>query len=260
MVDRRILRVANLRKSFDGVRVLKGVDVAANSGDVVSVLGASGSGKSTLLRCINFLEVPDSGLIEIDGTCIEIGGDAPGGGVPSPKALSALRAQLGMVFQSFNLWSHLTVRENVMLAPMKVLGMSRDEAADVADRYLRRVGVHDRRDMYPIHISGGQQQRAAIARALAMKPRLMLFDEPTSALDPELVGEVLRVIRELAEEGRTMIVVTHEMAFARDVSDTVVFMSDGLISKLGPPQEMFGGGHDGTAWGDFVGHSRERLN
>ena len=201
MDDRRILRVENLKKSFGELRVLKGVDLAANSGDVVSVLGASGSGKSTLLRCINFLETPDSGFIEIDGTRIEIGSDVPGAGVPSAKALSALRARLGMVFQSFNLWSHLTVRENVMLAPMKVLGISRAEAAELADRHLKRVGVYERRDMYPIHISGGQQQRAAIARALTMKPKLMLFDEPTSALDPELVGEVLRVIRELAEEG-----------------------------------------------------------
>ena len=254
-----ILRIENLKKSFGDFPVLKGVDLTANAGDVVSILGASGSGKSTLLRCINFLETPSSGVIEIDGARIEIG-RGPRGGVPGAKDLSALRAKLGMVFQSFNLWSHLTVRENVMLSPMKVLGLSRDEAGEIADRYLQRVGVYERRDMYPIHISGGQQQRTAIARALAMNPKLMLFDEPTSALDPELVAEVLKVIRELVEEGRTMIVVTHEMVFARDVSDVVMFMSEGLVSRSGSPHEMFGGGHEGTAWGDFVGHSRERLS
>lgn len=258
MAKNRVLSVDGIEKSFGTLQVLKGVSLAADSGDVVSVLGASGSGKSTLLRCINFLETPDKGRVEIDGTVVEIGhSNGKSHGLPTGKQLSTFRAGLAMVFQSFNLWSHLTVRENVMLAPMKVLGKSRAEAGEIADRFLNRVGVYERKDMHPIHISGGQQQRAAIARALAMQPKVLLFDEPTSALDPELVGEVLKVMRELAEEGRTMIVVTHEMAFARDVSDTVVFMSNGMVSKSGPPKDMFSNAHAGEPWGDFVSHFNE---
>ena len=257
MAVEQVLNVEGIEKSFGPLKVLRGVSLAANAGDVVSILGASGSGKSTFLRCINFLEMPDAGRVAIDG--IEVDVSKLGGRGIDAKTLSRLRSRLAMVFQSFNLWSHLTVRENVMLAPMKVLGKSSREAGEIADRYLHRVGVYERKDMYPIHISGGQQQRAAIARALAMQPRIMLFDEPTSSLDPELVGEVLRVMRELADEGRTMIVVTHEMPFARDVSDRVVFMSGGVVSKSGPPAEMFGWRHDGEPWGDFISHARERV-
>ena len=258
MAGSQILNVQGVEKSFGSLHVLKGVSLSAEAGDVVSILGASGSGKSTFLRCLNFLEVPDRGRIEIDGTAVEMSGPGRKGrsGMPDARTLSELRSRMGMVFQSFNLWSHLTVRENVMLAPIKVLGMSRAEAGEVADRYLHRVGVYERRDMHPIHISGGQQQRAAIARALAMQPRVMLFDEPTSSLDPELVGEVLKVMRELADEGRTMVVVTHEMSFARDVSDAVMFMSGGVVAKVGPPEKMFGRDHDGGPWGDFISHAR----
>jgi ABC-type histidine transport system ATPase subunit len=260
MAGNHVLEVEGITKSFGALQVLKGVSLSADAGDVVSILGASGSGKSTLLRCMNFLETPEAGRVAIDG--IEIDMARLGGrGVRAidTATLVRLRSRLGMVFQAFNLWSHLTVRENVMLAPMKVLGKSAKEAGEVADLYLQRVGVYERKDMYPIHISGGQQQRAAIARALAMQPRVMLFDEPTSSLDPELVGEVLKVMRELAEEGRTMIVVTHEMAFARDVSDRVVFMSAGVVSKSGSPAEMFAGGHEGEPWGNFIMHARQQI-
>ena len=237
------------------------MSLQASAGDVVSILGVSGSGKSTLLRCMNLLETPDAGRIVIDGTEIDMARLGPRGvRAIDGKRLAQLRSRVAMVFQSFNLWSHLTVRENVMLAPMKVLGRSRAEAGEIADRFLHRVGVYDRRDMYPIHISGGQQQRTAIARALAIESKVILFDEPTSALDPELVGEVLKVMRALADEGRTMVVVTHEMGFARDVSDRVVFMSSGVISKSGPPGEMFGASHQGEPWGEFKKHSRAGLN
>ncbi len=252
-----ILTVDGVEKTFGSLHVLKGVSLRAKQGDVVSILGSSGSGKSTFLRCLNLLETPDAGRITVDGTEIDAANfNAKTGKTIDQKQLTILRSRLAMVFQQFNLWSHLTVRENVMLAPMKVLGMPRSEAGEIADRFLNRVGVYERKDMYPVHISGGQQQRAAIARALAMQPKVMLFDEPTSALDPELVGEVLKVMRELADEGRTMIVVTHEMSFARDVSDKVVFMSDGVVSKSGPPDEMFGGDHSGEPWGNFLGHAR----
>ena len=256
-----ILIAEGVEKAFGTLRVLKGVSLSAKQGDVVSILGSSGSGKSTFLRCLNLLETPDAGHITVDGTEIDAEKfNAKSGKTIDQKSLTALRSRLAMVFQQFNLWSHLTVRENVMLAPMKVLGMPRSEAGELADHFLNRVGVYERKDMYPVHISGGQQQRAAIARALAMKPKVMLFDEPTSALDPELVGEVLKVMRELADEGRTMIVVTHEMSFARDVSDSVVFMSDGVVAKSGPPAEMFNEDHSGERWGNFLQHARGQMN
>lgn len=253
----RILKISDINKSFGQHHVLKGINLEAHAGDVISILGASGSGKSTFLRCINLLEIPDSGTISISGELIKIKKDSRGKPtVEDPRQIERLRSQLSMVFQAFNLWSHITVRENVMLAPMKVLGKSRKEAGELADKLMDRVGVFKRKDYYPSHLSGGEQQRTAIARALAMEPKALLFDEPTSSLDPELVGEVLKVMRELAEEGRTMLVVTHEMGFARDVSSQVVFLSNGLVSKSGPPKELFSGKHEGEDWGAFLSHTR----
>lgn len=235
------LFVSGLHKRFGHEEVLKGVTLDAHEGDVISLLGASGSGKSTFLRCINLLEVPDAGTISVHGETIHMTEDKSGRRVPSDRRqVIRIRAKLGMVFQSFNLWSHMTVLQNVGEALVHVLGMSKLEALERAEATLHKVGMYERRDYYPAHISGGQQQRAAIARALAMEPEVMLFDEPTSALDPELVGEVLRVMRDLAEEGRTMLVVTHEIGFARDVSSKVIFLHEGSIEAQGPPQRMFG--------------------
>jgi len=241
MNDRQpALTVENLHKSFGTLEVLKGVSIAAHQGDVISILGASGSGKSTLLRCINFLETPDSGTIAVCGEEVRMKQNRSGQSMPSDtKQVERVRTKLAMVFQQFNLWSHMTILENVIEAPIHVLKMPRDKAMENAKAYLRKVGIHDKKDAYPSHLSGGQQQRAAIARALAMEPEVMLFDEPTSALDPELVGEVLQVIRDLAEEGRTMMVVTHEMGFAREVSSRVVFLHEGQIEEDGPPQQVF---------------------
>jgi len=205
------------------------------------MLGSSGSGKSTFLRCINLLETPNSGTVSLHGETIRMTKDRRGNPVPeNMDQVIRMRAKLGMVFQSFNLWTHMTVQENVTEALTQVLMMSKAEAKERAEATLNRVGMYDRRGYYPAHISGGQQQRAAIARALAMQPEVMLFDEPTSALDPELVGEVLRVMRDLAEEGRTMIVVTHEVGFARDVSNKVIFLHEGQIESQGSPQQLFG--------------------
>jgi ABC-type histidine transport system ATPase subunit len=235
------LVVTNLHKSFGDVEVLKGVDLQANEGDVISMLGSSGSGKSTFLRCINLLETPNSGTVSLHGETIRMTKDRRGNPVPeNMDQVIRMRAKLGMVFQSFNLWTHMTVQENVTEALTQVLMMPKAEAKERAEATLNRVGMYDRRGYYPAHISGGQQQRAAIARALAMQPEVMLFDEPTSALDPELVGEVLRVMRDLAEEGRTMIVVTHEVGFARDVSNKVIFLHEGQIESQGSPQQLFG--------------------
>ena len=235
------LVVEDLHKSFGNVEVLRGVSLVAQTGDVISMLGASGSGKSTLLRCINLLEIPNSGNVAVHGETIQMTTDRRGDPAPADlKQVARIRSQLGMVFQSFNLWEHMTVMENVTEALIHVLKMKKQEARDKAESVLNKVGMYDRRDYYPAHISGGQQQRAAIARVLAMEPKVMLFDEPTSALDPELVGEVLRVMRDLADEGRTMIVVTHEIGFAREVSNKVIFLHEGLIESEGPPQEMFG--------------------
>jgi len=233
------LVVENLHKKFGDVEVLRGVSMAAHEGDVLSIIGASGSGKSTFLRCINLLEQPDSGEIRIGGEQLEFT-QKRGHRVPANmKQVERLRSKLGMVFQGFNLWSHMTVIQNVMEVPVQVLGVSKAEARERAEHYLNRVGLWDQREKYPAFLSGGQQQRAAIARALAIEPRVMLFDEPTSALDPELVGEVLKVIQDLANEGRTMILVTHEMKFARDVSTQVIFLHKGLVEELGTPKQVF---------------------
>ncbi|MCA3001149.1 MAG: ABC transporter ATP-binding protein [Burkholderiales bacterium] len=231
------LRVDGIVKRFGNNDVLKGVSMAANAGDVISIIGSSGSGKSTWLRCMNLLERPHEGSIAVNGESLALRRDRDGTlTAADPKALERFRARLSMVFQHFNLWSHMTVSENVVEAPMQVLGLSKQEALERAERYLNRVGVWHRKDFYPAHLSGGEAQRVAIARALAMEPDVMLFDEPTSALDPELVGEVLRVMRDLASEGRTMVVVTHEMGFAREVSNRVVFLHKGCIEEQGDPR------------------------
>jgi len=233
--------VDDLHKSFGPLEVLKGVSLNAREGDVVSMIGASGSGKSTFLRCINFLEMPTKGRIVVTGEEVALKPARDGDLHPSDsRQLERIRTKLGMVFQSFNLWQHMTVLQNVMEAPVHVLKVPKAEAKERAEALLQRVGLYDKRDQYPAFLSGGQQQRAAIARALAMNPKVMLFDEPTSALDPELVGEVLKVIRSLADEGRTMILVTHEMKFARDVSSHVIYLHKGVIEEEGPPQQVFG--------------------
>ncbi len=233
------LLAENIRKRFGSNEVLKGVSVQAHAGDVISMIGSSGSGKSTFLRCLNLLEQPDAGRIVLDGEELEMVADRHGAlKVKHAAQLQRLRSQVSMVFQHFNLWAHMTALENVMEAPVHALGLSKPEALERATKYLQRVGVYHRKDAYPAHLSGGEQQRVAIARALAMEPKVMLFDEPTSALDPELVGEVLRVMRSVAEDGRTMIVVTHEMGFAREVSNHVVFLHQGQIEEQGKPQEV----------------------
>lgn len=234
------LLVDDLHKSFGEVEVLKGVSLSANQGDVISILGSSGSGKSTMLRCVNLLETPNSGTISVNGEVIRMVKDRRGAPVPEDnQQVERIRSKLAMVFQGFNLWSHMTVLQNLIEAPIHVLKVPKKIAIERAEALLQKVGMYDRKDYYPAHISGGQQQRAAIARALAMEPDVMLFDEPTSALDPELVGEVLRVMRDLAEEGRTMIVVTHEMGFAREVSSQVIFLHDGRIEESGNPTQVF---------------------
>jgi octopine/nopaline transport system ATP-binding protein len=233
--------IRDLRKRFGPLEVLKGVSMSAADGEVISILGASGSGKSTMLRCINMLEVPDGGEVAIGGETIALEKDRRGRMRPADGAqVDRIRMKVAMVFQSFNLWSHMTVLENVVEAPVHVQKRPRAEAVAEAEALLAKVGIAEKRNHYPAHLSGGQQQRAAIARALAMRPQVLLFDEPTSALDPELVGEVLRVMRALAEEGRTMLVVTHEMSFARDVSSRVVFLHQGVVEEEGPPAQVFG--------------------
>jgi len=240
VVSKPVIEVRDLHKRFGQFEVLKGVSLSAREGGVVSLIGASGSGKSTLLRCINMLEVPNAGSVSVDGEIIRLDQDRHGEPrVADQKQLTRIRSRLGMVFQNFNLWPHRTVLENLMEAPTFVLHESKAEARERAEALLARVGLAEKRNEYPAFLSGGQQQRVAIARALAVRPKVMLFDEPTSALDPELVGEVLRVIRSLAEEGRTMILVTHEMAFARDVSSHVAFLHQGLIEEEGTPEEVF---------------------
>jgi arginine/ornithine transport system ATP-binding protein len=234
------LVVSDIHKSFNHHEVLKGVSLEAQKGDVISMIGSSGSGKSTFLRCINLLEIPTSGEIKLHGEGVEFKTDKKGMRMPANvKQVERMRSKLAMVFQGFNLWSHMTVLENIIEAPVHVLGVPKREAIERAHDLLNKVGIYERRDYYPSQMSGGQQQRAAIARALAMEPEVLLFDEPTSALDPELVGEVLKVMRKLAEEGRTMIVVTHEMAFAKDVSSQVVFLHEGKIEEQGAPAKVF---------------------
>jgi ABC-type histidine transport system ATPase subunit len=235
------LRVDDLRKRFAGGEVLRGISFAARQGDVIAIVGGSGSGKTTLLRCINMLETPTSGTVTVGGEAVEMRSRSDGTSRPADRRqVQRVRRKLGMVFQGFNLWPHMTVLGNVVEAPINVLGLSRTEAVARADDLLRKVGMVDRRDYYPAHLSGGQQQRVAIARALAMEPDVMLFDEPTSALDPELVGEVLGVIGDLVAEGRTMLIVTHEMGFARDASSRVLFLHEGLIEEDGPPESVLG--------------------
>src|SRR5918995_4426225 len=233
------LMVSDLHKSFGSLEVLKGVSLSAKNGDVISMIGSSGSGKSTLLRCINLLETPDAGEVYVGGELIRMTRTRYGARPADHRQVDRIRTRLGMVFQSFNLWSHMTVLENIIEAPVHVLKQPKAEAVGRAEALLAKVGIAEKRDHYPAHLSGGQQQRAAIARALAMEPQLMLFDEPTSALDPELVGEVLRVMRDLAEEGRTMLIVTHEIGFARDVSSRVVFLHKGVVEEEGPPAQVF---------------------
>ncbi|WP_027487356.1 ABC transporter ATP-binding protein [Allorhizobium undicola] len=234
------LEANELHKRFGENEVLKGVSVKAASGDVISIIGSSGSGKSTFLRCLNFLEIPDRGTVSIKGEEIRTRATRSGMDARSWRQVERLRTGLGMVFQSFNLWAHRTVLENVIEAPVHVMGVAKAEAITRAEALLHKVGLYDKRNSYPAFLSGGQQQRAAIARALCIEPAVMLFDEPTSALDPELVGEVLKVIRQLAEEGRTMLLVTHEMRFARDVSSHVLFLDQGRIEEQGPPEQVFG--------------------
>jgi polar amino acid transport system ATP-binding protein len=229
----------DIHKSFGSLEVLKGVSLSLRKGDVTAVIGPSGSGKSTLLRCLNHLEIIDRGTLEIEG---EVLATTDGSGVSYARGADLRRicARMGMVFQSFNLFPHLTVLQNLIEAPMTVKGMSRDRIVPLADELLRKVGLFDKRDSYPSRLSGGQKQRVAIARALAMEPDIMLFDEPTSALDPELTGEVLRTMRQLADEHMTMLVVTHEMGFAREVANHVVFMDGGKVVEEGPPEQLFG--------------------
>jgi octopine/nopaline transport system ATP-binding protein len=234
------LSIRNLHKSFGSLEVLKGISFDAADGDVISIIGSSGSGKSTMLRCINLLETPDAGEITVTGETIRMRQRRDGRMEPADRRqVDRIRMQLGMVFQSFNLWSHMTILDNVIEAPIHVQNRPRAECIAEGEALLEKVGIADKRDAYPSHLSGGQQQRAAIARALAMHPKVMLFDEPTSALDPELVTEVLRVIRALAEEGRTMLIVTHEMGFAREVSSKVIFLHQGRIEEEGPPDQVF---------------------
>ena len=223
------VQIKNLHKYFEKNEVLKGIDLEVNEGEVVCVIGPSGSGKSTMLRCINLLEVPTDGEITVDGFKI----------TDKKADLNKIRRNIGMVFQQFNLFPHLTVEQNITMAPVDAKIMTKDEAKKKARELLDRVGLAEKIDAYPQSLSGGQQQRVAIARALAMKPDIMLFDEPTSALDPEMVGEVLSVMKELAAEGMTMVVVTHEMGFAREVSDRVIFIDEGIIMEQGTPEEVF---------------------
>ena len=240
MAASHALEVEDIHKTFGSLEVLKGISVAAAKGDVIAILGASGSGKSTFLRCINLLEQPSRGRITVDGETVRLKTGRDGQlHALDRRQVERIRSRLGMVFQQFNLWAHLTVLENVIEAPVHVLKVPRREAVERAEALLAKVGIGERGDYYPAHLSGGQQQRAAIARALAMEPAVMLFDEPTSALDPELVGEVLRVIRDLAGEGRTMLVVTHEMSFARDVASEVLYLHQGRIECQGAPKGMF---------------------
>ncbi|HPE61277.1 MAG TPA: ATP-binding cassette domain-containing protein [Thiolinea sp.] len=236
-----MLDVQNIHKRFDQLEVLHGLSLTAHAGDVISLIGSSGSGKSTFLRCINLLEMPDQGEITLAGETIRLQTGHQGRRqAADPKQVQKLRSRVSMVFQQFNLWAHLSILENVTEAPIRVQGLPKAEAKDIAMEYLDKVGIAAKADSYPAFLSGGQQQRVAIARALAMRPDAILFDEPTSALDPELVGEVLGVMRQLAEDGMTMVVVTHEMAFARDVCSHAIFLHQGLIEEQGKPAELFG--------------------
>ncbi|SDE41469.1 ABC transporter ATP-binding protein [Limimaricola pyoseonensis] len=235
-----VIEIRDLHKSYGALEVLKGVDISAPAGHVVSMIGSSGSGKSTLLRCCNLLEDSQQGEVLFEGEPVKWKGQGLDRRPADPRQVTRIRTNLAMVFQQFNLWSHMTILQNVMEAPVTVLGRDRAEVEAKAREYLEKVGIGDKAEAWPAQLSGGQQQRAAIARALCMEPRALLFDEPTSALDPELEQEVVRVIKDLAEEGRTMIIVTHDMRMAHDVADHVVFLHQGLIEEQGPPAELFG--------------------
>ena len=227
-MTKEMIKITNLQKNFGNLHVLKGVNLSIAEQEVLVIIGPSGCGKSTLLRCMNFLEEPTSGTVTIDGVVLK-----------NDESINDVRKEVGMVFQRFNLFPHMTVLENLMLAPMKVRGVDKAEAEATARIYLEKVGMADKANNYPEQLSGGQQQRVAIARALCMKPKVMLFDEPTSALDPEMINEVLDVMKALANEGMTMVVVTHEMGFAREVGDRVIFLSEGNILEEGTPEEIF---------------------
>ncbi|WP_127115285.1 ABC transporter ATP-binding protein [Shimia sediminis] len=235
-----VLEIRNLHKAYGDLEVIKGVDITAHRGDVVSLIGSSGSGKSTILRCANLLEDSQQGEILFKGEPVTWSGQGRDRHPGDAKQVLRIRTNLSMVFQQFNLWSHMTILQNVMEAPLTVLGRDRAEVEEAAHGYLNKVGIADKHDVYPAQLSGGQQQRAAIARALCMEPEALLFDEPTSALDPELEQEVVRVIKALAEEGRTMLIVTHDMKMAHDVSDHVVFLHQGKIEEEGDPATLFG--------------------
>ena len=245
MNDNAIIKVKDLKKHFTGgsVKALDGIDLEIKKGEVIVIIGPSGCGKSTFLRSLNLLETPTSGEIYLENIDIT-----------DPKNnINLHRQKMGMVFQQFNLFPHMTILKNITLAPMKLLGLSKEDAENKALALLKRVGLSDRANAYPSQLSGGQKQRIAIVRALAMNPEVMLFDEPTSALDPEMVGEVLDVMKELAKEGMTMVVVTHEMGFAREVADTVIFMEDGRITAKGTPEEIFSKNHENKRLKDFLG-------
>ncbi len=235
------LELKDIHKSYGSLEVLKGVSLKAYDGDVISILGSSGSGKSTLLRCINLLEKPSQGQIILDGEELILVEDKKEKNLKakSRKQLDKFRASIGFVFQGFNLWPHKTILQNIIEGPTQVLKISKQQAIKEAEELLTKVGLLDKKDAYPDNLSGGQKQRIAIARALAMKPQVLLFDEPTSALDPELVNEVLAVMQDLAEEGRTMLIVTHEMRFAREVSSQIVFLHQGCIEEMGTPEQVF---------------------
>lgn len=241
MTDSRpiALDLQDIHKSYGSLEVLKGVSLTAYDGDVISILGSSGSGKSTLLRCINLLEKPTSGKIIVGQETLKLKPHKGELVAADNKQLEKLRSKIGFVFQNFNLWPHKTILQNIIEGPTQVLGVSKADAIKDAERLLTKVGLLDKKDAYPDNLSGGQRQRVAIARSLAMQPQVLLFDEPTSALDPELVNEVLAVMRELADEGRTMLIVTHEMRFAREVSSKVVFLHQGRIEEIGTPKEVF---------------------
>jgi polar amino acid transport system ATP-binding protein len=234
-----IIEIKGLHKAYGELEVLKGIDVTAKRGDVVALIGSSGSGKSTLLRCCNMLEISQEGAILFQGEAVKWKGTGHNRRPADPAQVTRLRTNLSMVFQQFNLWAHMTILQNVMEAPVTVLKQDRAEVETRARALLQKVGIDEKCDIYPAQLSGGQQQRAAIARALAMEPQALLFDEPTSALDPELEQEVIRVIKDLASEGRTMLIVTHDMAMARDVADHVIFLHQGLIEEQGPPDALF---------------------
>ncbi|MFY0681338.1 MAG: ATP-binding cassette domain-containing protein [Thalassovita sp.] len=235
-----VIEIKGLHKAYGALEVIKGVDIAANRGDVVSLIGSSGSGKSTILRCANLLEDSQKGDILFQGEPVKWKGTAQDRHPADPAQVLRIRTNLSMVFQQFNLWSHMTILQNVMEAPVTVLGRDKDEVEASARKYLDKVGIADKCDVYPAQLSGGQQQRAAIARGLCMEPQALLFDEPTSALDPELEQEVIKVIRDLAAEGRTMLIVTHDMKMAADISSHVVFLHQGKIEEEGPPKTLFG--------------------